>query len=66
MDLHCENGIKFAELFDGYAEFKCRSRRCGAIRGETVVIHRFSTEDGSLLGTRVFKDPNGKKERGKR
>jgi hypothetical protein len=57
MDLHCENGIKFAELHDGILEVKCRSRRCGAKRGETVVIHSFSAYDGSLIETRVFRDP---------
>lgn len=65
MDLHCENGIKFAEMHDGFVEFKCRSRRCGAVKGETVVIHRFRTSDGSLESTRVFRDPN-RKDGGKR
>lgn len=57
MDLHCDNGIKFAELHDSILEVKCRSRRCGAIRGETVVIHLFDVNDGHLIDTRVFKSP---------
>jgi len=55
-ELRCENSILHGILKDGVLEVKCRSARCGAHRG-SVVIHRFSTHTGSLLETKVYKDP---------
>lgn len=64
MDLRCENGIKFGELFveERLLDVKCRSSRCGAERG-VVVIHRFDLGSGNLLATKRFKDPAIRKEK---
>lgn len=58
IELRCDNGIKFAELFpdDEILEVKCRSARCGAAPG-VVVIHGFDLSTGKLVGTEVFRDP---------
>lgn len=57
VELRCDNGIKFGELFDGATvEVKCRSARCGA-GGGTVVLHVFDVLNGSLIGTRIFREP---------
>lgn len=62
-DLRCHNGILFGVLdaTENIVTFKCRSNRCGARRG-TVVLHRFSTVSGALLGTSRFRDPGYRKE----
>jgi len=55
MELRCESK-KHGELTDGYVEFKCSSRFCGAAPG-VVVLHRFSALTGKALGTTRFRDP---------
>lgn len=56
-DLRCPNGILHGKLVDGAIEVSCRSYRCGFRRGDTVVLHRFSVEDGKLLQTLSFREP---------
>jgi fructose 1,6-bisphosphatase len=58
IELRCENGIKFGELFpvDEILEVKCRSTRCGAAPG-LIVIHGFDVRTGKLVGTETFRDP---------
>lgn len=56
VELKCRHGIKFAELENSVLYVKCRSARCGAERG-VVVLHRFDTITGELLGTDRFRDP---------
>jgi len=54
MQLRCENKLQ-GVLEEGIVELKCSSRFCGAKSG-VVVIHRFSTESGKLIGTSRFRD----------
>lgn len=65
VELRCENGIKFGELFpdDEIVEMKCRSARCGAKAG-LIVIHGFDVHTGKLVGTDIFREPpiDNKKE----
>ncbi|QPX62566.1 hypothetical protein SEA_WOLLYPOG_13 [Arthrobacter phage Wollypog] len=61
-ELRCPNEILFGVLDDGVIEVKCRSSRCGA-RAGVVILHRFDTHTGRLLGTRSFKDPVSNKQR---
>jgi len=63
MDLRCPHR-KFAVLVKpsttpGLIEMSCPSRWCGKKPG-VVVIHRFDTSTGALVGTRAFKDPSSK------
>lgn len=48
-------GIINKPAIGGIVELKCSSRFCGAKAG-VVVLHRFSTETGKLLGTSRFRD----------
>jgi hypothetical protein len=41
----------------GTIEFKCDSIRCGAKKGEAVVLHYFSSATGEFLRTKRFRDP---------
>lgn len=61
VQLRCQNQILFGELEDRVLEVKCRSVRCGAGSGK-VVLHYFRLSDGTLLETKVFRDPNKRKE----
>jgi hypothetical protein len=58
VELRCDNGIKFGELFpeETILEVKCRSARCGAAHG-VIVIHSFDLGTGKLVGTETFRDP---------
>ena len=59
MDLRCEHKLHGRIIdpgADGVVEIKCNSRFCGSVAG-TVVLHRFSTADGSLLETKRYRDP---------
>lgn len=58
IELRCNNGIKYGELFpeDGVLEIKCRSTRCGAKAG-VVVVHGFDVQTGKLLGTQRYSEP---------
>lgn len=60
IELRCDNGIKFGELFPETRtiEVKCRSARCGATAG-IVVLHEFDVETGKLMGTERFSEPIG-------
>lgn len=60
-DLRCEHGILFGVLEDGVVEFKCRSARCGAVKGQVVVLHRFSVASGEPVETLKFKEPERSK-----
>lgn len=60
MDLRCPHR-KFAVLAQpskdaGLVEMSCPSRWCGKQPG-VVVIHRFDTSTGKLVGTRSFREP---------
>ena len=58
VELRCDNGIKFGELFpeDETLEVKCRSTRCGAGPG-VIVIHSFDVRTGKMVGTETFREP---------
>jgi hypothetical protein len=58
IELRCENGIKFGELFpdDEILEVKCRSSRCGA-SATVIVIHGFDVRTGKMVGTETFRNP---------
>lgn len=66
IELRCDNGIKFGELFPDLARvaFKCRSGRCGAERG-VIVIHEFDLLTGKMVGTDRYRDPVMTVEEGK-
>lgn len=56
-DLRCDNGILFGKLVgDGLFEVKCRSQRCGYVRGLSVVLHRFDVKSGELVQTLMFRE----------
>lgn len=56
MDLRCDSK-KHGEVHEpAVIEIKCDSRFCGARRG-VVVIHRFDTTTGKLIGTSQFRNP---------
>lgn len=55
IDLRCENK-KHAFLREDVIEVKCDSSFCKSPE-ESIVIHVFSTLDGSLLETKKFKNP---------
>jgi len=58
MDMRCEHkllAIIVTPAPGGEIELKCSSRFCGAGAG-VVVLHRFSTENGDLIGTSRFRD----------
>jgi hypothetical protein len=58
MDLRCEAGKKFGELFpdDEIIEVKCDRPACGAGPG-IIVLHGFDVQTGKLLGTERFAEP---------
>jgi hypothetical protein len=55
VQLRCDSGTLFAELFGGEIEVRCRNRRCGYQPG-LMVLHRFDGFTGQLLGTRRYRD----------
>lgn len=60
MDLRCPHR-KFGVLVvpsegEGLIEFSCPSRWCGK-RAGVVVLHKFNTSTGLMVGTRSFKEP---------
>lgn len=58
IELRCD--FKFHGALDedaGILEVKCRSRRCGAVPGVVVVLHRFKMSTGDLIETVKFRDP---------
>jgi len=65
VDLRCDNGIKFGELFpdDDVLEVKCRSSRCGAAPG-AIVIHSFDLSTGKMVGTEIYREPTKTAEEG--
>lgn len=66
VELRCDNGIKFGELFPDreVLEVKCRSARCGAGRG-VIVIHSFDLGTGKMVGTDTFRDPATTTQKGR-
>lgn len=58
MDLRCDSGKKFGELFreEQVIEFRCRDPKCGHRPG-VIVIHEFDSLNGKLLGTSRFREP---------
>jgi hypothetical protein len=48
-------GILLTPADGGIVEIKCNSRFCGA-RSGVVVLHRFSTSNGVLVDTKMYKD----------
>ena len=65
IELRCENGIKFGELFPDteVLEVKCRSGRCGAAPG-VIVIHSFDLGTGKMVATDVYREPTKTTEEG--
>lgn len=59
--LRCDNKMHGVIVEDGVLEIKCDSRFCGAGPG-IIVLHRFDTTTGELLGTNRFKNPRGRVE----
>lgn len=57
MDIRCAHKLhgRIIEPGEAVVEFKCSSRFCGAAEG-IVILHRFSTTDGHLLETKMYKD----------
>lgn len=55
MEFRCANSLHF-KIVGNQIETKCRSKRCGAGRGN-VVLHRFDLTTGELVETQHFKDP---------
>lgn len=56
-DLRCSSRLHGILTEADVLEVKCNSNRCGAGRG-TVVLHKFSTKTGELLGTQRFSTPD--------
>jgi hypothetical protein len=55
MEFRCAERLHF-KLIGDIAEVKCKSKRCGAGRGN-VILHRFNIRTGNLVETLEFKDP---------
>lgn len=57
MDLRCnskKHGVLITPSTDeGVVEIRCDSRWCGGGNG-AVVLHRFSTQDGRLVDTKMY------------
>lgn len=56
VDLSCESKKHAVLVAPGIIEVKCSSRFCGAKSG-VVVLHRFDTTTGALVGTTRYKTP---------
>lgn len=56
-ELRCDSKLHGVLVDEGYIEVKCSSRFCGADKG-TVVLHRFSVYDGTIVTTLRFKEPS--------
>lgn len=58
-ELRCDHNILFGKIDteEGFLEVRCRSRLCGHVPGEVVVLHRFSLDSGKLLDTVRYADP---------
>lgn len=57
MELRCDGKLHGIVLKDGLIEIKCRSNRCGARPGVTV-LHSFDPLTGNLVETHKYQDPN--------
>lgn len=56
VELRCDKRLHGILTDDGVLEISCRSALCGH-RDGNVVIHLFDTVTGSLIDTKVYKDP---------
>lgn len=62
--LRCGSGTLFAEVLEAtVVEVRCRNRRCGYEPG-VLVLHKFDTTTGTVLGTRRYRDAEELKEEG--
>lgn len=56
MKLRCDSGHMFGEMLSPTElEVRCRNRRCGYEPG-VLVLHRFDTRTGAVLGTKRYRD----------
>lgn len=55
VDLRCPSKKHGSVVDKDVVEVKCNSRFCGAKRG-IIVLHRFDTVTGNLLGTKRYKE----------
>lgn len=56
MKLRCEGGHTFGEVLSPTElEVRCRNRKCGYEPG-VLVLHRFDTRTGAVLGTKTYRD----------
>lgn len=55
-DFRCPNKLVGRAADDFTLEVKCDSRWCGASK-TTVVMHYFDTRTGSLVDTKLYKEP---------
>lgn len=55
VELRCEKRLHGVLTDDGVLEVSCRSALCGH-RDGIVVIHKFDTTTGKLLGTSKYRD----------
>lgn len=67
IELRCPNK-KFGELVqpssdEGRIEVRCASSWCRNGGNGVVIVHTFSTRDGSLLWTDRYREPTSTKER---
>lgn len=60
-ELRCDHKLFGILLDSNTLEVKCQSRFCGHERG-TVALHRFDLRDGTLIETKVYKNPILRKE----
>lgn len=61
VELRCDKRLHGVLTDDGVLEVSCRSALCGH-RDGVVVIHRFDTVTGELIGTKFYKDPSKREE----
>jgi hypothetical protein len=61
VELRCGKRLHGILTDDGVLEVSCRSALCGH-RDGVVVIHKFDTTTGALLGTELYRDPAARKE----
>lgn len=64
LQLRCGSGTLFAEVVEtSVIEVRCRNRRCGYEPG-VLVLHKFDTNTGVVLGTSRYRDAAELKEEG--
>lgn len=55
VELRCDKRLHGVLTDSGEVEVSCRSALCGHVDG-VVVIHKFDSVTGELIGTRRYKD----------